>query len=156
MTTNIILHYSKSSEYNNDAFLEIVKSVFDQTNQDFEITIINDKDPDDIARQIDAINLNSAKVTLLPVNDEKQSVQLNEVLKGNDSRYQLYIDNRTQHIVLKKSALELYILAAENNKNTGIIYFDYKILEDNTIDRNDEAKDYMRKESILRRIELNK
>ena len=29
-------------------------------------------------------------------------------------------------------------------------------IDQNTIDRNDEAKDHMRKESILRRIELNK
>ncbi len=133
MKTNIILHYSSSAEYDNDAFLKTIKSVFEQTDQDFEITIINSKNSDNILKQIDAINLNSAKVTLLTVKDETQSEQLNEALQGNKSHFQLYLDNRTQQIVLKKSALELYILAAENNKNTGMIYSDYEILEDNTI-----------------------
>ncbi len=133
MSTNIIIHYSKSAEYNNEVFLKTMKSIFDQTNQDFEITIINSKNSDDIAKQIDAININSAKVTLLTVKDETQSEQLNKVFKGNKSHFQLYLDNRTQQIVLKKSALELYILAADNNKNTGMIYSDYELLEDNTI-----------------------
>jgi len=133
MRTNIILHYSKSAEYNTDVFLKTMKSVFDQTNQDFEITVINSKDSDDISKQIDAINLNSAKVTLLTLKDETQSVELNKALQGNKSHFQLYLDNRIQQIVLKKSALEMYILAAENNKNTGMIYSDYEILEDNTI-----------------------
>ncbi len=133
MSANIILHYSKSAEYNNEVFLKTMKSIFDQTNQYFEITIINSKNLDDIAKQIDAININSAKVTLLTVKDETQSEQLNKVFKGNKSHFQLYLDNRIQQIVLKKSALELYILAAENNENSGIIYSDYEILEDNTI-----------------------
>ena len=133
MKTNIILHYSNSAEYDNDAFLKTIKSVFEQTDQDFEITIINSRDSDDISMQIDAINLNSAKVTLLSVKDETQSVQLNKALQGNNSRFQLYIDNRMQQVVLKKSALELYILTVENNRNVGIIYSDYEILEDETI-----------------------
>jgi vacuolar-type H+-ATPase subunit F/Vma7 len=133
MNTNIILHYSESAKYSNDAFLKTMKSIFDQTTQDFEIVIINNKESDDISKQIDAINSNSAKVTLLSVTDEAQSAQLNKALKGNKSRFQLYIDNRTQQIVLKKSALELYILAAENNKNTGMIYSDYELLEDEAI-----------------------
>jgi glycosyltransferase involved in cell wall biosynthesis len=110
-----------------------MKSVFDQTDQDFEITVINSKDSDDISKKIDAINLNSAKVTLLTLKDKTQSVELNKALKGNKSHFQLYLDNRIQQIVLKKSALELYILAAENNENTRMIYSDYEILEDNTI-----------------------
>ncbi|OQY04468.1 MAG: glycosyl transferase family 2 [Bacteroidetes bacterium 4572_117] len=133
MTTNIILHYSELAEYNDDAFIGIVKSVFGQTNQDFELTIISNKKSDDISAKIDAINLKSAKVNLLSVNDKKQSVQLNEALKGSDSKYQLYIDNRTQLIELKKSALDLYLLAAENNKNTGLVYSDYEVLENNTV-----------------------
>ena len=133
MRTNIILHYSKSAEYNDNAFLKTIKSIFDQTNRDFEITIINSKDSNNISKQIDALNLYSAKVTLLHVKDETQSVELNKALQENKSRFQLYLDNRIQQIVLTKSALELYILAAENNSNTGMIYSDYEILEDDTI-----------------------
>ena len=102
MNTNIILHYSKSAEYNVDTFLKIVKSIFNQTDQNFEITVINSKDSDNISKQIDTINLNSVKVTILTVTDETQSVELNKALQGNMSRFQLYIDNRMQQIVLKK------------------------------------------------------
>ncbi|MEN8115478.1 MAG: glycosyltransferase family A protein [Bacteroidota bacterium] len=133
MTTNIILHYSADAEYSNEAFLETVSSVFNQTNQDLELTVIKSKGLDDISGQIDAINKNEIKVTVVPVQDESLAIQLNEVLKANDSRYQLYLDNRFQQIKLKNSALELYILAIENNKGTGMIYTDYEILEDGTV-----------------------
>ncbi len=133
MSTNIILHYSKSAEYNNSTFLKTIKSIFDQTAKDFEVTIIANKDSVDILKQIDDINLNSVKVTMLTVNDQNQSVELNKALQGNKSRYQLYLDNRIQQIVLKKSALELYVLAAENNKTAGMIYSDYELMEDGTI-----------------------
>ena len=133
MSTNVILHYSKSADYNDNTFLKTIKSIFDQTNKDFEITILNSKDSDDISKQIESININSTKITLLTVKDENQSVELNNAFQGNKSRFQLYLDNRKQQIVLKKSALDLYILAAENNSNTGMIYSDYEILEDGTI-----------------------
>jgi glycosyltransferase involved in cell wall biosynthesis len=133
MSTNIILHYSKSAEYKNSTFLKTIKSIFDQTTKDFEMTILANKDSADISKQIDVMNLDSAKVTILTVKNQNQSVELNKALQGNKSRYQLYLDNRIQQIILKKSALELYVLAAENNKTAGMIYSDYELMEDDTI-----------------------
>ena len=119
MLANIILHYSKSAEYNDDKFLKIIRSVLDQTNKDFELTIINNKDTDDILKRIYAINSNLIKVSVVSAKDEIQSEQLNDILKDNNSQFQLYLDNRNQEIFLKKSALELFLLAVKNNKKTG-------------------------------------
>ncbi|NOZ47544.1 MAG: glycosyltransferase family 2 protein [Chlorobi bacterium] len=133
MSVNIILHYPESSEYKDNIFLEIIKSVFNQTNQNFEITILNSKKRNNVVSRIDTINSKSIKVSFITVETENLSEQLNTAFQNNNAKFQLYIDNRTQEIYLKKSALELLIIAAENNKNAGLIYADYEILEDNSI-----------------------
>ncbi len=133
MSTNVILHYSKSVENDSDGFLRTIGSVFNQTNKGFEITVIVNDDIDNLAEQINAINSDSVKVTLLDAKEEDHSVGLNRAIKGNSAHFQLYIDNRAQQVMLKRSALELFILAAENNRNAGLVYSDYEILENDTI-----------------------
>jgi len=133
MTTNIIFHYANSNEYNDDTFLKIVQSAFDQTNEDFEVTVIHDKQVGGIADRIADINKKGINVSFVAVKDEPQSVQINKVLQNNTADYHLYIDNRNQEIYLKKSALDLYVLAVANNTNTGLIYADYEILEDGNL-----------------------
>ncbi|MEN8248843.1 MAG: glycosyltransferase [Bacteroidota bacterium] len=130
MSTNIILHYSKSSEYSESGFLKTVQSIFDQTNRDFEVSILSDKDSSGVLKSIEDINTESLKVSFINVGEEDPlSVQLNKAMKGSGAKYHLYLDNRTQELFLKKSALDLYTLAATNNKTTGFIYSDYELLE---------------------------
>jgi len=135
MKANIILHYSKLAEYDINAFLHSIKSVFAQTNKTFEVTIVCDEEMGDIADQIAVVNTNSVKVNFVSVDDEILSAQLNEAFKESDADGHLYIDNRIQQVVLKKSALEICTLAVQNNKSTGLIYSDYDIVE------NDVAKE---------------
>ncbi len=61
MKANIILHHSKTAEYENTSFLSTLSSVFGQTNQNFEVTIIIDKETADISKHIEELNINSIK-----------------------------------------------------------------------------------------------
>lgn len=130
MLVNIVLHYSKTHEYSLDGFLRTMKSVFEQTTNDFEVTVLCDQDTSEVSKYIESINVQGNRVNYVEVDEgEGHSKQLNRAFKGSSENYQLYLDNRSQEIYLKKSALDLYMLAVTNNKNTGLVYSDYEILE---------------------------
>ena len=130
MKTNIVLHRSKS--VNKDAWFRTLKSVLDQTNQDFELTII-DEIQEDISTGIEELNTGLKQVKILVPHGHQQSIQLNEAFNSSDADYHLYIDNRLQEVVVKKSGLEICLLAAKNNNNTGLIYADYDLLENEQV-----------------------
>ena len=131
MKANIILHRSKS--VNKDALFRTLKSVFDQTDQDFEVTIIDEIPKEDISAKIEEINTGLKPLKMLAAYSDLQTNQLNEAFNTSDADYHLYIDNHSQEVVLKKSALEVCLLAAKNNKNTGLIYGDYDLLENGQV-----------------------
>ena len=131
MKTNIILHHSKATE--KEAFLNTVNSIFAQTYQDFELTVICDDDTEKISKVIDAVNSNAIKVNIVEHADEKLAVQFNLAIQKSKADACLYLDNRAQEVVLKKSTLEICSLAVKNNKNTGLIYSDYEMLENGEV-----------------------
>ena len=133
MSTNIILHYSKSTDYTIDSWFRTVQSVFDQTVQNFSLTIISDADFTELSIKIDAINSNNINVKYVVAETDLQTVQLSDALDANPADFHLYINNRTQEVVLKKSALELCLLAMKNNPNSGLIYADYEIAKNDEV-----------------------
>ncbi|WP_167608690.1 glycosyltransferase family 2 protein [Maribellus sediminis] len=132
MKTNIVLHHSKSAGYSQEDWVKTLQSVFVQTGKDFEITILHDSDSD-ISAEIEALNTSAVAITVLKLQDEPQSVQLQKAFENSNADGHLYIDNRTQQVVLKKSALELLGLTVKNNNNVGMIYGDYEMLENNEV-----------------------
>lgn len=133
MSTNIILHYSKNSEYSAESWLRTIKSVFEQTVQNFSLTIISDTDTPEINEQINHLNSGKKEVVVVAVESEQQSAQLAKAVALKPSDFHLYIDNRTQEVVLKKSALELCVLAMKNNSKAGLIYADYEIAKEDEV-----------------------
>ena len=132
MSSNIVLHHSKSAGYSQEDWVKTLQSVFLQTSKDFEITILHDSDSD-ISAEIEALNTSAVTITVLKFQDEPQSVQLQKAFENSQAESHLYIDNRTQQVMLKKSALELLGLTVKNNKNVGMVYGDYEILENNEV-----------------------
>jgi glycosyltransferase involved in cell wall biosynthesis len=133
MKANIILHYSKTAAYDRTAFLKTLKSVFEQTNQNFEVTIILEFEPEDISTDIEKLNTKSIKVSFISATDELLTVQLNKALQNSKADGHLYIDNRVQEVIIKKSALEICVLAVKNNSKTGMIYSDYELKEKDVV-----------------------
>ncbi|WP_346860073.1 glycosyltransferase family A protein [uncultured Draconibacterium sp.] len=127
MKANILLHHSKLAEYDKAAFGRTIQSVFAQTEQDFELTVIVDSEVDAILEQIKSFNTRSVKVNVISSGEENLSVQLNKAFKSSSADGILYIDNRNQEVVLKKSALEICSIATQNNANVGMIYSDYEL-----------------------------
>ena len=133
MKANIVIHYSKSANYSTEAWLRTFESVLDQTSRDFMVTVITDSDITEIPEQIKPANANNIEIVFLFAGTDQQSVQLSKAFNSEEVDYHLYIDNRTQEVVLKKSALELCFLAMKNNPKAGLVYADYEIEENDRV-----------------------
>jgi glycosyltransferase involved in cell wall biosynthesis len=127
MKANIILHHSKVAGFDNEAFGRTIQSVFAQTMQGFELTVIVDSEVESILKLIKAFNTKSVKVNVISSGEENLSVQLNKAFKSSTADGVLYIDNRNQEVVLKKSAIEICTIATQHNAKAGMIYSDYEM-----------------------------
>ena len=124
---SVILHYSNEAAYGKEGFLRSIQSIFNQSNKSIEVIIIQDESG--LSAQIDSLNLTGIPVNYLDA-QPTLGESLNKAFKMSTAPYRLYLDNRTGEILLKQAAIELYLLAAHQEKDCGLIYSDYDIEED--------------------------
>ncbi len=127
MKTNIVLHHSKVAAENKSSFLRTLDSVFKQSKQDFVLTVINDSD-----EPIQDVIKTDKMVQVIYAGSKNHAETLKEAFSVSADFY-LYIDNRMQEVTLKKSALEICLLALKNNPHAGMIYSDYELLENGAV-----------------------
>lgn len=127
MKTNIVLHHSKVAAENKSSFLRTLDSVFKQSKQDFVLTVINDSD-----EPIQDVLKTDKMVQVIYAGSKNHAETLKEAFSVSADFY-LYIDNRMQEVTLKKSALEICLLALKNNPHAGMIYSDYELLENGAV-----------------------
>jgi len=131
MKTNIVLHFSKAAESDVIAWQRTLQSVFAQTCSNFEVSILNET-RSDLTGVIESVSAESKKVRVISANEEQLAENLRKAFSA-DVDFHLYLDNRAQEVTLKKSALELCLIAVKNNPNTGMIYADYDLLENGQV-----------------------
>lgn len=131
MKTNIVLHYSKVTDNDRNAWIKTLQSVLDQTCSDFEVSIINETSSD-LTGMIKSLNTELKKFRVLSADEEQPANNLKQAF-SSEADYHLYIDNRAQEVTLKKSALELCLIAVKNNPRTGMIYADYDLEENGQV-----------------------
>jgi glycosyltransferase involved in cell wall biosynthesis len=133
MNTTIILHQSKTAEYDKNAFLRTLQSVCQQTRLPKQIVLLKDAGTDDWSSDIDALIATETSLKTIVIEGDTYWSSLNKALLNAENEGVLYIDNRLQEVVLKKSTLEICSITVQNNKNTGLIYADYELKENETI-----------------------
>ncbi len=125
---SIILHFLKESPYGKEGFLRSVESIFKQTNKNIDVVVIGNES--EISANISEIN--SAKIPVYFVNNQATlGKSLNEAFKKTDSQYSLYTDNRLAEVQLKQAAVEICLQIVRQEKNCGLVYSDYEIIENN-------------------------
>ena len=126
--TTIILHYTPDEP---GIFADTIESILYLDNRDFDIRIISSY------RDIVIIGgaNHQAHIEIIDV-DEKANLsqQLKAAFAGLTAPYILYIDNRVNRVLLKQSALDLFLLSARRNKQMGMIYADYEQENEKNID----------------------
>jgi glycosyltransferase involved in cell wall biosynthesis len=125
--TTIILHFTENEP---KIFSETLESVINLYNKNHKVIIISPECEIIFSGE-------EKKFDIRTVNVSKRanlSVQLEKSFANIDTPYILYIDNRSSSVLLKRSALDLFLLSAERNKQFGLIYADYERADDDKID----------------------
>ncbi len=118
-TTTIILHAQINDIYFKDAILSIIN----QTYKEFNLVLLGEIDTE-ISSLLVKNKINFDWV----VTDEKSYADaMNEAIEMHLNEFILYLDNRENPVILKKAALEGFLLAAEKNPGAGMFYTDYDL-----------------------------
>lgn len=126
--TTIILHSNADNNQKSEEFNQTIHSIASQINRDFDVTLLGKIDTS--TREI--FNNRSVEVHGIDTKDKTFPEILNEATQKSNAAYFLYIDNRNNPVVLRKAALEAFLISAVRNQDTGLFYADYDL-------KNDEA-----------------
>ncbi|MBN1406353.1 MAG: glycosyltransferase family 2 protein [Calditrichaceae bacterium] len=127
---SVILHHDKDNDVN---FANTLKSIYSQTLSDIEVLIISDPDIESSEKLISDINKNHIPTRIITESNDTLGGYLNSVFYSITSDYILYIHNPAATVLLKQSALDLLLLACQRNADTGMVYADYELQENDRI-----------------------
>ena len=125
-STTIILHSPETSTVSADSFKTTLRSVKEQLNKNFDLIILGKVDDNNL------LDDDRGNILQIEGDSKNQTRLLNEAIKISDAEFLLYIDNREKTIVLKRAALDAFLMAAVRNTGSGMFYADYDLEEDQT------------------------
>ncbi len=124
--TSIILHSNEDNNQTKEDFIRTIQSIASQISHGFDVTILGKLDIS--ARKI--LDNKSIKFHEIDTKDKAYPEIFNKATQNSGSSYFLYIDNRNNPVILRKAALEAFLISAVRNQDTGLFYTDYD-LKDN-------------------------
>jgi glycosyltransferase involved in cell wall biosynthesis len=117
---SVILHYYKAKAFSEEQIKAQVEGIAGQTYEQVE-TIIITCDKEDAEKKFAALN---------PQWVECQSdvaLNLNKALSLADGDWILLIDNRDNPVIMKKAAIDGFMLGAERHDDAGLFYTSYEL-----------------------------
>ncbi len=128
LQVSVVLH-----GYDNEAFSDTLNSVLKQKNNEFEIVIIAEDEPQRIRQRIDSLNSRQPLQVIITEKEQTLGAKINQALQSAQAPFVLYLNNTPVSIQLKQSALDLYLMAAGHHAQAGMIYTDYELEEDGDV-----------------------
>jgi len=113
--TTIILHSDPQNNQLAEHFRLTVSSIISQINRDFDVIFLGKTDTE----TRDSLQKNSIESMEIKIKDKDFAVLMNEAVKKSEADYILYIDNRSNPVILKKAALEAFLISAVRNPKSG-------------------------------------
>ncbi|MEJ2544645.1 MAG: glycosyltransferase family A protein, partial [Calditrichaceae bacterium] len=127
---SVIFHHDKNNDTN---VADTLKSIYNQTCSEIEVFILSNPDIELPEKLIADINKNHMPTRIITDSNDSLGGYLNSVFSSISSDYILYINNPGSTVLLKQSAVDLFLLACQRNANTGMVYADYELQEENGI-----------------------
>jgi glycosyltransferase involved in cell wall biosynthesis len=118
--TSVILHYCKDKEFSEEHLKEQIEGLAGQTCKDIE-TIIISCDPKEAAAKFAELTPKVVEST------HDLSVDMNKALAQAGADWVLLIDNRDNPVMMKKAAIDGFLLGAERQKDAGLFYTSYEL-----------------------------
>ncbi len=114
-------------------FIPTLNSVLQQTNPNFDLFIISDKDSEQLKKLFQDNNLSVKAFTCIKNNGQTAGALLNEAFKKVQTPYVLYVNNQNTEIHLKNAATDLFLQSIAHYPDAGMIYSDYEIKEGDSL-----------------------
>ena len=118
--TSVILHYCKDKEFSEEHLKAQIDGLAGQTCKDIE-TIIVSCDPKEAAEKFAALEPKVVE------SKHDLSVDMNKALAQAEADWVLLIDNRDNPVMMKKAAIDGFLLGAERQKDAGLFYTSYEL-----------------------------
>ncbi|MCK4700977.1 MAG: hypothetical protein KAT38_11595, partial [Bacteroidales bacterium] len=129
LKTTIILHSDPENNQLAEQFKLTVRSIVSQINRDFDVIFLGITD----AETRNSLEKNSIEIAEIKTKDKDFAVLMNEAVKKSKADNILYINNRSNPVILKKAALEAFLISAVRNPKSGLFYSDYELEDDGKI-----------------------
>ena len=127
---SVIFHHTKDNDAN---FVDTLRSIYNQTCSDIEVFIISDPEIKSPEKQITDINKNHMPTRIIRESNDTLGGYLNSVFYSINNNYILYIYNLDRTVLLKHSAVDLFLIACQRNAGTAMVYADYELQENDQI-----------------------
>ena len=121
--TTIILHSHVGGEQSPEQFAETIGSIVKQTTGNFDVIFLGSIN---FATR-DTLLKNSISSKEITANDRTLATQMNDALGKSTADNILYMDNQISPVILKKAALEAFLISADRNPEAGFFYSDYEL-----------------------------
>ena len=118
--TSVIFYYYKEKAFSEEHVKAEIKGLAEQTYKNIE-TIIITSDPPEAKEKFAALN------PKLVVCQNDVAINLNKALALADGEWVLLIDNRDNPVIMKKAAIDGFVLGAERQIAAGLFYTSYEL-----------------------------
>ena len=123
---SVVLHIPKPLSYTLKGLYQTVTQVCDQSDTHIDLILLDQLCDDKITAEIDQLCGDLISTTYIRDPFSTPGAWMNAARAKAKGEFLLYIDNSLAQINLRKSALSLFLLAAERNPTAEMIYADYE------------------------------
>ncbi|MDD3095180.1 MAG: glycosyltransferase [Candidatus Marinimicrobia bacterium] len=120
---SVVLHYYKAKEFDEKHIKAQVAELAGQSCKDLEFILITCDKEDALSR------FSALKPRILNCQNDL-ALNMNRALNMAEGEWILFIDNRDNPVIMKKAAVDGFLMGAERQKDAGLFYSSYE-LEDN-------------------------
>ncbi len=123
-----VLHLPGELTYPLKNLYGMVRNILQQHDHSLELIILDQMLNNEVANEISRMNTEGNNILYIQEQFSTLGAWLNASRARAQGEYLLYIDNSTAEVYLKSAAAAAFLLTADRNPKSGIIYADYGIL----------------------------
>jgi glycosyltransferase involved in cell wall biosynthesis len=123
---SVAVVYSDRLPYGKTDFAATLKSLVAQDHENLEILVVDGRGPD---AKPDFDGVPAGKLRHLPGRYANRAAMYNAALKAAQGDLFLAIYNAEKQIVLRRSAVQAFVMAATRGHTSGLIYSDYELID---------------------------
>jgi glycosyltransferase involved in cell wall biosynthesis len=127
--TSIIFHFNTAGGQTDAQLKATVDAMIQQKNNNIELVgIASDKET------LTSLVADTRPLVVVPAeNEEGLSAQLNKALAKANGEFILLLDNLTNPVILRKTAVDAFLMSAERNPGVGLFYSSYELEDGGTV-----------------------